>query len=214
MINYRGENFNAYNAPKRTPGKTKKFAVLARSGNKVRLIRFGEPGMAIKSGSTKHRANFRARHRCDEAKDIFTARYWSCKAWDGVDKMVAKRKRTVKKKRRNPARTKRSPAQIRATNKLVRLNKARARNARRTAPKRRKTTRTTTRRRNPIKYVIQAFNARTGDMGYFTGDAIDDNVKVAKTYDSAQGAVRAAKKLFDHMPATWRLMVVHEHRPR
>ncbi len=130
----------------------------------------------------------------------------------------------AKRKRRNPSKKKRSPAQIRATKKLVALNRKRAR-MKVSAPSRRRTKTKVTRRaprrktqvsrrRNPIKYVIQAFNARTGDMGYFTGDAIDDNVKVAKTYNSAQGAVRAAKKLFDHMPATWRLMVVHEHRPK
>ena len=25
--------------------------------------------------------SFRARHKCDTAKDKFSARYWSCKAW-------------------------------------------------------------------------------------------------------------------------------------
>ncbi len=128
--------------------------------------------------------------------------------------MVAKRKRTVKKKRRNPARAKRSPAQIRATKRLVALNRRNAREARRATPKRRRATCATARRRNPIKYVIQAFNARTGDMGYFTGDAIDTSIKMAKPYDSALGATRAAKKLFEHLPATWRLVVVHEHRPK
>jgi hypothetical protein len=54
MITYRGQKFSGYNKPKRTPGKSKKFAVLAKSGSKVRLIRFG---------------------------DKLTARYWSCKNW-------------------------------------------------------------------------------------------------------------------------------------
>ena len=30
MITYRGEKFSGYNKPKRTPGKSKKFAVLAK----------------------------------------------------------------------------------------------------------------------------------------------------------------------------------------
>jgi len=47
-IEYRGERFAGYNKPKRTPGKSKKFAVLAKVGDKVRLIRFGDPNMTIK----------------------------------------------------------------------------------------------------------------------------------------------------------------------
>ena len=80
-INYRGEKFSGYNKPKRTSGKSKKFAVLAKSGNKVRLIRFGDPNMTIKKDQPSNRKSFRARHKCDTAKDKFTARYWSCRAW-------------------------------------------------------------------------------------------------------------------------------------
>ena len=43
MITYRGERFSGYNRPKRTPGKSKKFAVLAKQGSRVKLIRFGDP---------------------------------------------------------------------------------------------------------------------------------------------------------------------------
>ena len=35
-INYRGESFSGYNKPKRARTKTKKFAVLAKSGSTVR----------------------------------------------------------------------------------------------------------------------------------------------------------------------------------
>lgn len=34
-IIYRGERFSGYNKPKRTPGKSKKSAVLAKEGKKV-----------------------------------------------------------------------------------------------------------------------------------------------------------------------------------
>ena len=81
MITYRGEKFSGYNKPKRTSGKSKKFAVLAKSGNKVRLIRFGDPNMRIKKSSPARRKSFRARHKCSTAKDKFSARYWSCKKW-------------------------------------------------------------------------------------------------------------------------------------
>ena len=44
-ITYRGEKFSGYNKPKRTRNhKTKSHAVLAKSGDKVKLIRFGQQG--------------------------------------------------------------------------------------------------------------------------------------------------------------------------
>ena len=48
MITYRGERFSGYNKPKRTPNKNKKFAVLAKVKDQVKLIRFGDPNMTIK----------------------------------------------------------------------------------------------------------------------------------------------------------------------
>jgi hypothetical protein len=48
MIIYRGEKFAGYNKPKRTPGKSKKSAVLAKQGDQIRLVRFGDPNMKIK----------------------------------------------------------------------------------------------------------------------------------------------------------------------
>ena len=82
-LQYRGETFSGYHQPKRTPGKNKKSAVLAKKGNEVKIVRFGDPDMTIKKNQPGRRKNFRARHGCDtaKAKDKFTARYWSCDAW-------------------------------------------------------------------------------------------------------------------------------------
>ena len=80
-IKYRGESFAGFNQPKRTPGASKKFAVLAKKGDEVKLVRFGDPDMSIKKSQPGRRANFRARHNCDTAKDKFSARYWSCRNW-------------------------------------------------------------------------------------------------------------------------------------
>ncbi len=215
-LRYRGESFNGYNTPKRTPKKAKKSAVLARRGNQIKLVRFGDPNMAIKVTSKKHRERFRARHRCATAQDIFTPRYWSCKAWElkGSKMAVKKRRRVVKKKRHN-SNNKRTPAQIRATKRLVALNRKRARaNRAQTPSNRRRATRTNTRRANPIRYVIQAINVNTGATGWFTGDSIDDDIKKARTYKNARGAAIVAKQLFQVLPNTWRLLVLHEHRPR
>jgi len=80
-LQYRGETFAGYNKPKRTPNKAKKSAVLAKKGNKVKLVRYGDSKMTIKKSQPARRKSFRARHKCDTAKDKFSARYWSCKAW-------------------------------------------------------------------------------------------------------------------------------------
>jgi|TARA_R100000231_G_scaffold139584_1_gene121420 hypothetical protein len=85
-IEYRGERFSGYNKPKRTPKhKTKSHAVLAKSGDKVKLIRFGQQGVsgAGKNPRTKadkaRRASFKARHAKNIAKGKMSAAYWANK---------------------------------------------------------------------------------------------------------------------------------------
>ena len=80
-LQYRGETFSGYNKPKRSVKGAKKSAVLAKKGNQVKLVRFGDKNMTIKKDQPASRKSFRARHNCDTAKDKFSARYWSCKAW-------------------------------------------------------------------------------------------------------------------------------------
>ena len=44
-IEYRGESFDGYNKPKRTPShQTKSHVVLAKDGSEIKMIRFGEQG--------------------------------------------------------------------------------------------------------------------------------------------------------------------------
>ena len=84
MIVYRGIRFSGYNKPKKTPKGPKKSADLAKKGNQVKLVRFGDPNMSIKKDQPARRKSFRARHNCDavqKKKDVFTAGYWSCKNW-------------------------------------------------------------------------------------------------------------------------------------
>ena len=79
------------NRPKRTPGKKKKFAVLACNATEMKIVRFGDPRMehyreGRKSrssrwrghGDEKRRISFKKRHRCHEKNDIMTPSYWSC----------------------------------------------------------------------------------------------------------------------------------------
>jgi len=85
-ITYRGETFQGYNKPKRTRNhKSKSHAVLAKEGDKVKLIRFGEQGADTagkpKRGESKatkaKRASFKARHAKNIAKGKMSAAYWS-----------------------------------------------------------------------------------------------------------------------------------------
>jgi len=85
MIEYRGERFEAYNKPKRTPNHpTKSHAVLAKEGNQVKLIRFGQQGVSgspKKAGESeadrKRREAFKARHAANIKKGKMSAAFWS-----------------------------------------------------------------------------------------------------------------------------------------
>jgi|TARA_R100000734_G_scaffold5677_3_gene4899 hypothetical protein len=77
-----------YNKPKRTPGhKSKSHVVLAKSGSRVKLIRFGQQG-ARTAGKPKRgesarmrakRKSFKARHRKNIARGKMSAAYWANK---------------------------------------------------------------------------------------------------------------------------------------
>jgi len=85
-ITYRGEKFAGFNQPKRTPNhKTKSHAVLAKVGDIIKLIRFGQQGV---SGAGKNpqsakdkarRKSFKARHAKNIAKGKMSAAYWADK---------------------------------------------------------------------------------------------------------------------------------------
>jgi hypothetical protein len=85
MITYRGEEFEGYNKPKRTPKHpTKSHAVLAKDGETVKLIRFGQQGVSgspARKGESAadraRRASFKARHAQNIAKGKMSAAYWA-----------------------------------------------------------------------------------------------------------------------------------------
>lgn len=80
-IRIAGEIFKNYNVPKRDVQGGKEFAVAAKEGDTVRLVRFGDPNMENRSDDPERRRNFRSRHGCDEKKSKLTPGYWSCKSW-------------------------------------------------------------------------------------------------------------------------------------
>ena len=87
MITYRGEQFEGYNKPKRTPKHpSKSHAVLVKEGEKVRLIRFGQQGVSgspARKGESAadkaRRASFKARHAKNIAKGKMSPAYWADK---------------------------------------------------------------------------------------------------------------------------------------
>jgi hypothetical protein len=82
-IKYRGETFSGYNKPKRTPGKSKKFAVLAKEGETVKLVRFGDPDMSIKKNQPARKKSYCARSSgIKGANSKLSANYWSRKNWN------------------------------------------------------------------------------------------------------------------------------------
>ena len=79
---------SGYNKPKRTPGhKTKSHIVVAKEGDKVKTIRFGQQGVKTagkpKSGESKkqtaRRKSFKARHAKNIKKGKMSAAYWANK---------------------------------------------------------------------------------------------------------------------------------------
>ena len=82
---------SGYNKPKRTPNHpTKSHIVVAKEGDKIRTIRFGQQGKKVgslsgtagkpKKGESdkmkKKRASFKARHGKNIAKGKMSAAYW------------------------------------------------------------------------------------------------------------------------------------------
>jgi hypothetical protein len=79
---------SGYNKPKRTPTHPKKsHVVVAKEGEKVKTIRFGEQGADTagkpKAGESDRmknkRASFKARHGKNIAKGKMSAAYWADK---------------------------------------------------------------------------------------------------------------------------------------
>ena len=75
-----------YNKPKRTPSHpTKSHVVVAKDGDVVKTIRFGQQGVSgagAKPSTTKNKArqkSFKARHAKNIAKGKMSAAYWADK---------------------------------------------------------------------------------------------------------------------------------------
>jgi|TARA_R110000782_G_scaffold144457_1_gene237287 hypothetical protein len=87
MVEYRGEKFAGYNKPKRTSKhKTKSHAVLAKEGDTIKLIRFGQQGVSGAGKNPKtakekaRKKSYYARHNAQgKPTTKLSAKYWSHK---------------------------------------------------------------------------------------------------------------------------------------
>ena len=77
---------SGYNKPKRTPNHpTKSHVVVAKDGDKVKTIRFGQQGVSGAGKDPKtakekaRRKSFKARHSKNIAKGKMSAAYWANK---------------------------------------------------------------------------------------------------------------------------------------
>jgi hypothetical protein len=78
---------SGFNQPKRTPSHpTKSHVVVAKSGDQVKTIRFGQQGVSgspRKAGESasyrNRRESFKARHASNIAKGKMSAAYWADK---------------------------------------------------------------------------------------------------------------------------------------
>lgn len=77
---YQGKKV-ALNKPTSGDVKKSKVFVDPDGDGKAQKVNFGDKNMTIKKNIPARKKSFRARHKCDTAKDKSTPRYWSCKAW-------------------------------------------------------------------------------------------------------------------------------------
>ena len=71
---------SGFNKPKRTPGhKTKSHVVVAKEGDKVKTIRFGQQGKTGDKKNTARSRSFKARHAKNISKGKMSAAFWSNK---------------------------------------------------------------------------------------------------------------------------------------
>ena len=75
---------SGYNKPRRTPNhKTKSHVVVAKDGDQIKTIRFGEQNAKTNQNAAQRKA-FKDRHAKNIAKGKMSAAYWANKVkWKG-----------------------------------------------------------------------------------------------------------------------------------
>tara|TARA_B100001142_G_C14073034_1_gene554327 strand:+ start:326 stop:592 length:267 start_codon:yes stop_codon:yes gene_type:complete len=71
---------SGFNKPKATPSHaTKSHVVVAKEGDKIKTIRFGQQGVTGDKQPSARQRSFRARHAKNIAKGKMSAAYWANK---------------------------------------------------------------------------------------------------------------------------------------
>jgi len=71
---------SGYNKPKKTPSHpTKSHVVVAKDGDQVKTIRFGQQGVSGSPDGSARNKSFKARHAKNIAKGKMSAAYWADK---------------------------------------------------------------------------------------------------------------------------------------
>ena len=71
---------SGYNKPKTTPSHpTKSHVVVAKSGDEIKTIRFGQQGVKGSPEGSKRNESFKARHAENIAKGKLSAAWWASK---------------------------------------------------------------------------------------------------------------------------------------
>ena len=71
---------SGYNKPKKTPSHpTKSHVVVAKDGDQVKTIRFGQQGVSGSPEGSARNKSFKARHAKNIAKGKMSAAYWADK---------------------------------------------------------------------------------------------------------------------------------------
>lgn len=87
---------SGYNKPKRTPGHGKKsHIVVAKEGDQVKTIRFGQQGVRTNQTVGQRKA-FKSRHNKNIKKGKMSAAYWADKVKWSPSKTKSKSKKWVK----------------------------------------------------------------------------------------------------------------------
>jgi hypothetical protein len=97
---YKKLGFSGYNQPRKSNRPEKKMMVVAKEGDKVKLIHFGDASMGH-NYSKEARNSFKARHGKNIAKGKLSAAYWADKElWTagGSSKQPPKSQKHVKGK--------------------------------------------------------------------------------------------------------------------
>jgi len=71
---------SGYNKPKKTPSHpTKSHVVVAKEGDQVKTIRFGQQGVSGSPEGSARNKSFKARHAKNISKGKMSAAYWADK---------------------------------------------------------------------------------------------------------------------------------------